>query len=660
MKGVTVEINGKQYPNVNPDGLEEIYKKYPGVRVVAPDDLPANPTTLGPAAQYVQGAGRMGAQGLTLGHADEAEAWLDSVTGGDPYDKGVEDIRSSNVAFRKEHPVTAYGMEFAGGMAVPGGALVKAAKHVPKLKIGAHALRPAGALAIAGGSEGMVAGAGYSEAPAGSSDFNRDVAVGGAAGTVLAPAGGWALQKAGQVLSSAGRMVKNRFLGSDYDEAVKIVRKAIQNDEISPGEGDELIRQFGGEGVLADAGPNLRETGRVVATRASPGKKPAQDMLMQRQSGSQERIKGLAQEYIDPKWDNYHQFLGATKAARKAQAGPLYDAAYERVLTPADVSPEFNNLWNKPSVKKAFKKAQKTIADELDSPVTGLQAGGEGSVSVQLLDQTKRELDNMIAKAGYGTPRARQLVKLKKAFVKEIDAAVPEYGQARAVFAGGKQLDDAAEMGADLLKGTKHIDDLEGIISDFTEGEMDAFRVGAMKGIFNKIDTGDITHDSVKKLMGSTRVKKLLRSAFKNEEDFVGFMEGAAHEGNMTRTFNYSTQGRQSATAATQQEERAMQGMLGIGQDLTRSGGSVGHALSRVAEKLFSKDELTEGVLNEMSKILFDRNLSSDQLNRIIGTRTMGALRTPTGAAAHAVTGGLMPAMAGETSTQKRRGALSQ
>lgn len=127
------------------------------VAAAAPKDdwvIEAGPTgvRLGDIARAFVG------QGMMMGWGDEATARLRQMSHGETYDAALTDERRKTKAFREKHPEWAHGLEFAGGMAVPGlGLLTKtikpAASVVGQMVQGSGLGAGIGAVAGAGGSD---------------------------------------------------------------------------------------------------------------------------------------------------------------------------------------------------------------------------------------------------------------------------------------------------------------------------------------------------------------------------------------------------------------------------------------------------------------------------------------------------------------------------
>ena len=127
-----------------------------------------------PEISKTESAIRGGAQGLSMGFADEATARLESITKGVPYEQALQESREAYKQAQEAIPITYTGSEIVGGIAptfIPGiGQAVTGAKL--------------GKLATIGAGTGALSGLGYSEGKD-IGEVARDVGIGGALGGAL-------------------------------------------------------------------------------------------------------------------------------------------------------------------------------------------------------------------------------------------------------------------------------------------------------------------------------------------------------------------------------------------------------------------------------------------------------------------------------------------
>lgn len=145
----------------------------------------------------------------------------------------------------------------------------------------------------------------------------------------------------------------------------------------------------------------------------------------------------------------------ATLAARESTSGPLYKEAIDSTV---NVSPNLDSLLENPYIADAMKRARKITQGQnmpfgnlkaapdkiLESPVLGANgrpiteviSGKPAEITGAALHNIKMSLDDMIkdVNSGIGNTEKRVISGLKDRFTKEIEQAIPVYGQARSSF----------------------------------------------------------------------------------------------------------------------------------------------------------------------------------------------------------------------------------
>lgn len=248
------------HPETQPAGPESFIKRYGRDALnVAGDVLHGDPLGLGrtggdkgmgdeligarPANVPMTATEAMrlkGLQGATLNHADELAGVLHPAT----YVDSRDHARALTHEAEKDHPLLSAGAEFAGGMTLPMGGVLKAAnaaKSLPFLanlakmgllgKVGAAAGRIAGVGVVgagAGAAIGGLSGEGSSEAIS-PGELAQDIGHGMRSGALVGgalPAGAQALgEGAHAVGSTVGRLLKPL---QDNFETVELATKPIQ------------------------------------------------------------------------------------------------------------------------------------------------------------------------------------------------------------------------------------------------------------------------------------------------------------------------------------------------------------------------------------------------------------------------------------------------
>lgn len=563
------------------------------------------------------GAAAAGINSLLL--SDEEKASLER-SGVDYGYEGARDRERDRLeASRLSSPYLYGAGEFAGGAAVPG---VGAFKGAQALTRGLDRLRPAGALALTGGAAGAVTGAGVSEEDT-LGGVATDAAIGGGIGALAAPILGGVISKVGEWGGAVGMGLARR-LATDPEMAANMrVRQSMEADNIwDARQAREMLDDSPG-GALADVGANLREEAVLSAKQPGAGRTIGEDFVRGRQLGSAERLSGTASEGLKASrygtWgDDYYKFMDDVKAGAKDQARPLYEEAYRELITP---TPEMVRISKTDAFQEAAKRAMKNLRNKLDT-FGGAEtpAPNTGQVSTQLMDQILRELrdeSNRAFRSGSNEYGA-DVYGIYKALRAQVMQQNPKLAQARGVWAGARQMEEAAEIGRNLLNGNKtYADDVERLMGDMGEGERDAFTIGVIRGIMDKIESAPETGDVGRRLFNSRRVQDTLKEAFQDEEAFTKFYNAARLESRFQNTANRVTGGSPTAQllfGADQpraMDETAVADTMGF---LTR-------VLSRmVNETVEDASKLGPDDYENIAQLLFDPNITDDQLARIFST----------------------------------------
>ena len=246
---------------------------------------PTQPTP--PQVSQLESAIRGGAQGVSLGFADEATAKLESLTKGIPYEQALEETRAKYRQAQEANPVTYTGSEIAGGILpglIPTGATQATA--------GVNLAR----LAAIGAGTGALSGLGFSEGKT-TGEKLQDVAIGGTLGAVL-PVGIRGVQRGIQSLKPAA------------DEAIKTsltgftgkTRRFLEEIEKNPEAVKRIESKFAGDiqtEILPEINAKINDfmTKNPYKQRAIAGSQKAiesipDDITISRETG--ERVIGNA------------------------------------------------------------------------------------------------------------------------------------------------------------------------------------------------------------------------------------------------------------------------------------------------------------------------------------------------------------------------------
>lgn len=481
---------------------------------------------------------------LTFGYGDEIESALTGVP--------AQQIRDERKQFAEGYPAASVASDVSGGLlgaALGGSATQAAGKAVPLIGKAGQAIQetvPRWAQWVGGGA---AAGGLYGAGDANPGERIAGAAKGAAGGAVTA--GG--LLGAGAVGSKAYQTVLkplwHYISGTPTKDARRIIMETLERSGMTPDDAIRALQESGDETMMLDLSPYLRDLAYDARSGIGPGRTIIDDAIKTRQIGQQNRLALASGQTLGAYADDARDFVANITKAQSEQAAPLYAAAHQQNIR---TNPDFLKLWEgvpKSAIRQAEKLARtEWYAGLIKTPGqpgvrTFDEAGGllsEGADTfdfnalpdVLRVDYVKRAWDDIIAgqiKSG-AKQAARSNIALRNSVLDFVDSQVPEFKQARGIWAGAEQLKAAAEFGSEVFK--QDADDLADIVSRYGESEKQAFRYGVAQAFRNTIEaTGSETADAARKLAGSAKNRRIIKAAFGNDEEFERFMRQIEREG---------------------------------------------------------------------------------------------------------------------------------
>lgn len=549
-------------------------------------------------------------QGATFGWADEIFGMaMDALSKGDQYEQARDSYRQRDQQDRNDNPWT-YGLsEVAGGMALPGGAGVSGAKA---LNAGVKAVRPIGALAAAGATSGGIAGAGFSEGET-TGEVAGDAALGAGLGAVLSPAIAKGSESLMRGVSNVAGGVRRKFLSSPQEQASMRVARSLQDEGLYSADAiREKLNALGPDGRLADIGPVLQQEAVRAAKNTGPGRKLAVDFVEKRQSGQESRLQKIARETVDPKWTDYRGYVRQIDTARKEQAKEAYEAAYLQYVAPTDTLTDLSHTND--YFRTAMEKAVKGVKNKVDVSMSAEEMVSDGKVSTRLMDQVMRELKDMKESAyRAGNSELSKDIKAVRDLVKgEVFKQNPYLERAMSIHQGGREVQEAAQYGREMLTKRVRLDELTDVMEDWSESQVDSMRVGMLQGIFDKLEDASDTQNSASRVINSSRVKKLLRETFKDEGRYQKFMDAIDAENAMQSTRNKTVGGSPTYELA------ADRGLPPFGGGAVQTAGNwLRHFWRKLGGEEADLSQLKAEDWNELTKYLFS-DVNDETLKKLV------------------------------------------
>jgi len=510
-----------------------------------------------------------------------------------------EEVQQNIAEFDEEHPIVGTVAEIVPAIAQGYGVIKGAQVLAPNVMKYVATKLPTWAQASIFGT---VEGATYGASTAEEGETLKGGTVGAGLGAIAGPVGTAFAKIGGAVWNGLSTAIKTILADTPHAQAIRIIRSAIEAEDLSPEFIQAELKRLGPEARLVDVSEGLTRSARGAAALDIRSHGIADGFLNERQAGQVMRLAEAAGgEGFDPV--NFAKSYAKWMASKNTAAGPLYKAAYESGLS---ATPRMEVLMKRPSIQAAMKKAANIVVEE-----------GGGSGHVRFFDAVKRELDDRIGAAMRKGKKdeARRLINTKNALLEEIDAQVPDYKAARNMFAGEAQLKSAAEMGYETVsRGNKDLWVIEEALAQMGESEQHAFRLGALRGIIDKLDKVANTRNAAQKLIESNRAKQLLRIVFPDDEAAENFIRTAEAESTFSRTKNTITGG--SPTSRIDEDKRILEEGVSAGSALLH--GSDPITLATKFFKALGIGKPDPDALNVVAEMLFSRNLPATDAAKIL------------------------------------------
>lgn len=539
-------------------------------------------------------------QGLGMGWGDEAEAWLRSKLGDQPYEQALGQIRQEYARYARENPGTTMAAEFAGGMApavgmmfVPG-AQGAAVTQAQRSTMGALAR-----LAALGGATGAVSGAGTAE------EGGRvgGAVTGGTLGTIIGGGAPVVLRGA----KGAGQWLRERYLPNEstakqraeqmlYDAVVKRSKMTPQQIEAAMAQD----RAMGVPSVLANLSPATARLTRGVAKVGGEGAETVEDVLTRQKLGTRERVQQQVQKGLTPK--DYDDALGDLQKDMRTKAAPLYESAYAQgeITDPAVLG-----FLSRPQFKQGLKEAQHLLEAEG-------RTFDMSRPTVEMLDQVKRGIDTLIeretdAVTGKMTSKGRVYTAEKNKFLEALDAAAPDYAKARAVYRGDAELVDAMRKGFNEF-GSMRSQQVSKLVAEMSDSEKQAFRNGVARKLYKTITDPTNEINAAQRVFGSPEVQAKLQPLFDNPSQFELFKNAMEREAQLFKQSSRILGGSDTAENLAIRESLAGSSNITDFLDRTIAGGGLKSGLAGMALTALSKGQMTEETSARLAKMLMSKD----------------------------------------------------
>lgn len=277
------------------------------------------------------------------------------------------------------------------------------------------------------GAGAIGAGMGLLQPSASTSETLKNVGVGGVAGAAI-PA-----------LMTAGRVAKS-FVEPFYESGrAQIMGRALRQS--AGDQADEAMRAMQGArelvpGSFPTAGEAAGNPGIAAMQRTATAIDPVAMNQMAARQAAQNEARIAALQGITPD-------AATAKTAREAATSALYQSTEQM---PVKMTPELEKLMARPSMQKAFSRAEQLAAEAGETIDTQNLTGKAAHYIKMALD----DLSSASPATGIGGNELRAIKSTRGDYLKALEAQIPAYGSARTTYAQMSRPVNQAEIGQEI------------------------------------------------------------------------------------------------------------------------------------------------------------------------------------------------------------------
>jgi hypothetical protein len=469
---------------------------------------------------------------------------------------------------------------------------------------------------------GSVMGAGTSlmnpvTEPAQQKDYGETLKSNMMMGGILGPV----FQGGAKAAGALGSNVAQRISESSAGEAAKlklaeVLSKSGVGSLFEPGGAGNALSQIearlsklGPEASLVDAaGQPTKVLLDTLATLPGQAKTLVEQFIRNRQATRPQRIMTAADEALGTGGAGYKTTLDALVQQKQIDAAPLYKQIENLSVK---VDPELNKLLQ--AAPKAHGGYEELSQLNRQTPIDLSKIKPGDDIPFDALDKVKQALydlaDNSKGEFGKPTNLSRSYDQLRIDLTNKMDKLSPKdpttkesiYKMARDAFAGPSQLEGAVKAGRTAMK-TDEIG-----VSELTKGmsasELDAFRVGALQSLRDKVGT-EAGQTSLLKMWKEPATSGKLKEIF--GKDYRQFAASVAKEARL-KEIEQTGRGTKTAQRLLSAGELDAGDAMQAGQAVASASQGNAAPLVNTIMNLGKKISTPEQTRNEMAKLLMQQ-----------------------------------------------------
>jgi len=420
------------------------------------------------------------------------------------FSDAVDSVQEEDKEFSKENPNTAMATEMVGGMAGGADLVLKAGALAP---VAGQTLMNFGKGAATQVPAGMVEGGGIAMAKDENAFFGAAAGLlGGLGGEVIAPAAKYLGDKFFTPIKNYFSKTPSKTISKAETKGEQLLEKMDNKDGITLKAKRQQLAEYEKNGLgdmvmgvdlQGEQGKNLAGT---VLRYGDTVPDKAKKALTERAGMVRTRLYDFLQDATGGNRGSLKKTVKELRDKAKEDSNPVYDDAFYDGDEMRKVSgSELNDLFKMAEFKSAYKRAIKIAgADKPPVKLAPIPKKGfpEGhQFPVYALDKVKKAINTKFGR-GYlssdsNVPAISSSMRAHNNDMLDIiNKAVPEYKEARQIFAGTMELKDATELGEKLFDSGDSYDKLYEFSTTLkTKSEQTAFRNAAFNVLSKKIES---------------------------------------------------------------------------------------------------------------------------------------------------------------------------
>lgn len=394
----------------------------------------------------------------------------------------------------------------------------------------------------------------------------------------------------------------------DEKGAAKLLAEQMVREGLSPDDVARRLEQLGPEAIPADAASSFARVLRTASNEIPKIEGRAATLFRERQVQQAGRLAQAFDEVGGTVGVTSDDAIRALDEQFKPEINRLYSAARQKAV---QLSPTVRNILEKPGLGRDARRAAEKVLQTR-------RTLGDKISNIDIIDATKQKLDDKISSAIKGGERqlARDLVRVKNALVEEADAAIPEYAQARNLFAGKAQMESASELGEQFFKLKPR--EIENMVRTMGDAEKRMFQLGAKNAVLDRMEDIQTNANLAARLFGKRGDIRKLSAVFDDERALNNFSDTLEREAQFVLTRRAAEANSTTVRQATDAD--TLKNMFENVVDATASPTGAASALRRIIGGLGQKKTSEEFIkaLSDAGDILLDQGADPKRIAALL------------------------------------------